>query len=284
MFLLDELYNDNQNYPKSGTMIEKFIFYRRNNDDIDIDVCKYNMENYLVTNPCISIDAKIVGQTSYNKSGKKYEIVDGKRIFRGETLINCMQVLLQIVNFDNEGTRIVATDYDEILNGINDSSIFVGNERMRLLLNSFIEECYSEGNFFAIPFISGYSLNKAKGSLKQKGYLDCMRDSSDIYFKVCFNYFTNGKVGCQLIKYIDEYYDIWKDRYINNWNIFVDDNLFQDYVDENYNPIQMWKMNTGDISKDLEVYLENAISFLTKRRERIVKYKLNQNDKVGAKL
>ena len=273
MFLLDELYKENQNYPKSGTMLEKFIFYRRNNDDIDVDVCKYNMENYLITNPCICKAAKIVKQPSYNKSKKKYQISDGKHIFRGETLINCMQVLLQIVNLDDEDTRILSGDYDEILNGINNSSIFAGNERMRELLNSFIEECYSEGNFFAIPFIHGYSLNNAKGRLKQKGFQESMVDSADTYFKVCFNYFTNGIVGCQLIKYIDGYYDVWKNRYTKNWPQFVHDNLFQDYVNEKYIPIQMWKMNTGDITKDLEDYLENAISFLAKRRERIEKSK-----------
>lgn len=280
MFFLDELYRDNQDYLKNRSTIEKFIFYRRNNDDIDIDVCKQNIENYIVTNPCISDAAKIVEQASYNKSKKKYQIVDGKNVFRGETLINCMQILLQIVNFDDEDTQIRSGDYDEILNGIKKSSILAGNERMCLLLNSFIEECYSEGNFFAIPFISGYSLNIAKGKLKQKGYQCCMFDSADTYFNVCFNYYTKGEVSCQLIKYIDGHYDIWKNRYINHWSLFVEDNLFQDFVDDKYIPIQMWKMDTGDIKKDLEDYFERTIFSLSERRKRIVSK--CQKEKVGA--
>lgn len=68
MFLLDELYKNNSNYPINGDYIEKFLFYRSQNDDIDVDVCEINIDNYKQMNPLISQEAKKTEQRSYNKS------------------------------------------------------------------------------------------------------------------------------------------------------------------------------------------------------------------------
>lgn len=99
MFFLDKLFEDNQEYPNNGSVVEKFLFYRKRNDDIDVDVCEENVNNYKKTNPLINNNAEIRLQ---KKSRKKYELIDGESCFRGETLINCMQIILQIVNYDND--------------------------------------------------------------------------------------------------------------------------------------------------------------------------------------
>ena len=171
MFLLDELYKDDEAYPLKGGYVDKFLYYREQDDDIDADVCLRNAEIYLKTNPLVSAQAEIVPQPERNESGKKYEIHDGSIIYRGETLINCMQFLLQIVNFENENEKIWAKDYEEIRNGLNHSRILnVHDGKLRDLTEQFVEKCYCSGNFFAIPFSHGASLNLAKGRLKKQGY------------------------------------------------------------------------------------------------------------------
>lgn len=269
MFYLDHLYSNNQKYPMDGTLIEKFVYYRQSKDDIDVDVCKENMKIFKSINPCISSSASIVSQKLYNQSGMKYEIHDGEKVFRGETLVNCMQILLQIVNYDSKYTTIYSSDFDDITYGLKHSSILSKNKRINELLHLFIKECYSEGNFFAIPFIKNISLNQAKGRLKQKGYDYCFVDSADTYFLVCYEYFANNIIGCSMIKYIDVSYKEWKDRYQGNWKLFIDDNMFQDFVDANYNPVKMWTMESNDFEKDLEQYLIRTTDFLSKRRKRI---------------
>ncbi len=196
MFLLDELYKGNLNYPVNGDYIDKFLFYRSQNDDIDVDVCEIIIDQYKQTNPLISQAAKKIEQRSHNRSHKKFELSDNGQIYRGETIINCMQLLLQIVNYDNEDSLITSSDFDEIYYGIQKSSVLVNNSEMKSLLNMFVKKCYCEGNFFSIPFIEGFSLNQAKGKLKQRGYQYTFVDSSDTYFKVCYNFFVNGINAC----------------------------------------------------------------------------------------
>lgn len=279
MFLIDKLYKDNPNYTTNDTenYIDKFLFYRKENDDIDIDVCETNIDNYKLTNPLINKDAKKVQQNVFNKSHKKFELIDNGQIYRGDTLINCMQVLLQIVNYDNEDTLITSSNFDEIKNGIKNSSILNNNPKLYKLLNEFVKKCYCEGNFFAIPYIEGYSLNQAKGKLKHQGYTNPFVDSSDTFFKVTYNYFVNGKSSCQLTKFIDEKYDILKKNYCNNWNLFIEHNYFQDFVNLDGTPKYLWNKTDKGFAFDLENYLTNAISALSNREKRIIDYKNNIN-------
>lgn len=271
MFLLDKLYEDNANYPIDGDYIDKFLFYRSQKDDIDVDVCEINIDNYKQTNQLISQEARKNEQRSYNKSHKKFELVDNDQIYRGETIINCMQLLLQIVNYDNKDTIITSKDFEEIINGIKNSSVLANNPKMKELLNTFVEKCYCEGNFFAIPFIAGFSLNRAKGKLKQGGYEYTFVDSSDTYFKVCRNFFVNGQSGCQLTRLIDEKYYVWKTRYSGDgWKKFVSDNFFQDFMDCDGEPLRLWNKTSEGFEKDLERYLESAIRVLSNREKGII--------------
>lgn len=273
MFLLDELYKDNLKYPVNGDYIDKFLFYRSQNDDIDVDVCEINIINYKQTNSLIGKDALIIKQGSNNKSYKKFELSDKGQIFRGETLINCMQILLQIVNYDSEETLITSKDFEEISNGIKNSSILANNPELRKLLDLFARECYCEGNFFAIPFIEGSSLNTAKGKLKQRGYGYTFVDSSDTYFKVCYNYFVKGVCGCQVTRLIDEKYNVWKKRYLGNgWNTFITDNFFQAFMDSDGKPKQLWNKTCCGLEVDLENYLKNAIAALSTRSKSIIDF------------
>lgn len=271
MYLLDELYKDNENYPVDGSFIDKFLFYRKQDDDIDVDVCEQNIKIYRSLNPLIKDSAEIVKQPRDNKLNKKYEIHDGNNIYRGETIISCMQLLLQIVNYTNPEEKIYSKDIDKIS---NDLKLFISkNPKFENLLNQFAKKCYSEGNFFAIPFISGYSLNQAKGKLKESGRKYTFIDSSDTYFKVCYNYFTKG-INCrELTEYIDKQYSVWKNRYCKKggWESFLEDNQFHSFVDNN-EPKKLWNNTNDGFIKDLENYLNLAIKALTDREEIIIKH------------
>lgn len=275
MFILDELYKNNMDYPINENYINKFLFYRSQDDDIDVDVCKINIENYKLLNPLISQEAIVNEQKNYNKSHEKYELIDNGQVYRGETIFNCMQILLQIVNYDNHDTLITSNDFDEIKQGIKESSVLSGNPNLEKLLNLFVEKCYCEGNFFAIPYIEGFSLNQAKGKLKKRGYQYTLVDSSDTYFKVCYAYFVNGENGCQVTRWINEKYDVWKKRYLGreNWGLFVKDHMLEDFMDSDGKPLSIWNKTRDGFAMDLENYLQNAIRILMEREKKIYERK-----------
>lgn len=268
MFILDELYRTDEMYPHKGSCVEKFLYYREQKDDIDADVCYQNVKQYCKKNPLISKDATIEKQHSNNKSSSKYQINDNGMVYRGETLINCMQVLLQIVNYENELERITSDDIDKIRDGLKNSSILNENLMLKEKLEDFVKHCYSGGNFFAIPYISGFSLNQAKVKLKQRGNRYTFVDSSDTYFKVCYNYFVEGVNGCQLTRFIEEKYLNWKKRYYGKegWLLFINDNCFSSFMVNN-KPIKMWNNTKDGFVKDLERYLDIAINALSDREK-----------------
>lgn len=229
------------------------------------------MKLFCLKNQAFAPDLQ-VGKLS--KSHKKFELLDNGQIYRGETIINCMQLLLQIVNYDNKDTLITSSDFEKISNGIKKSSVLANNPEMKKLLNTFVKKCYCEGNFFAIPFFEGFSLNTAKGKLKQGGYGYIFVDSSDTYFNVCYNFFVNGQSCCQITRLIDEKYGVWKERYLNNgWNTFVTDNYFQDFMDFDGRPLRLWNKTSEGFSIDLENYLKSAITVLSNREKRIIDFK-----------
>jgi hypothetical protein len=276
MFLLDELYKNDVNYPSLGSYLDKFLYYRKQKDDIDADVCKQIIDIYFYTNPLITNNALISAQSNYNKSNMKYEIHSEKNIFRGETLVNCMQLLVQIANYNNPNELISSYDFAELQN-IPKYPFLCQNRELLNLVECFIMECYSEGNFFAIPYIQGYSLNQAKGRLKKKGYGYIFYDSSDTYFKVCRDYYINGINSCQLTSYIEKKYDFLNDRYHNKngWNLFIEDNFFQSFFINNI-PIELWNNTSDGFISDLTRYLQMAIQALSLRRQAIIK-KYEQN-------
>lgn len=270
MFILDELYKEDKMYPHTESYSERFLYYRNQKDDIDADVCYQLLELYCKTNPMISQKAVIVEQPSKKKTSSKYQIIDNDMIYRGETLINCMQVLLQIVNYENDLEKITTKDIDKIREGLKASTILKQNFQLRNKLEEFVMRCYGGGNFFAIPYVEGFSLNQAKAKLKQQGNRYTFLDSSDTYFKVCYNYFTKGTNCCQLTRFIEEKYINWKERYCveGGWDIFIKDNNFSSFMNNN-EPIKMWNNTKDGFAKDLERYLDIAINALSER-EKIV--------------
>lgn len=266
MFILDELYKEDKNYPITGSFCDRFLYYRGKDDDIDADVCIQNINMYYDTTPLISHDAEIRMQRDYNKSQKKYEIIDADYSYRGETIINCMQLLLQIVNYENTIERVTSSDIEKIKMCLKNSAILKKNPILEEKLETFVKKCYGKGNFFAIPFVDGYSLNRAKGVLKQSGNNYIFLDSSDTYFRVCYNYFVKGINACRLTKLIDEKYLNWKERYCGEkgWERFIEDNQFGGFV-KNGIPFKMWNNTERGFAKDLESYLDLAIKALSGR-------------------
>lgn len=263
-FIIDKMYKDNDEYPISGSYLEKFLFYRAAKDDIDIDVCKYIIETYIKTNP-IFIDYEEKTIVNQNGSENKYEIHADGEVFRGETFVNCMQVLLQIANYsqlDNVGSN----DIDEIKERILNSDI-VDNK----LLEEFIYQCYSEGNFLAIPYKEGKSLNRAKGRLKKAGYNYIFLDNPDTYLKVLTEYFKNGTLSCSLVKLIDKEYPCWKNRYrasAEGVECFIKDNNFEAFYCGTM-PVQFWNISSKGIKYDMNCYLQRITAALKKRKEDI---------------
>lgn len=269
-FILDELYSADTEYPRKGSEIDRFLYYRKKGDDIDADVCKKNLEMYCKNNPELSSELEIVLQPKINKSKMKYQIIKDGQKYRGETLVNCMQLLLQIVNYENPIEKIVATQVDEIKELLQKSKILKENNGLKEKLNVFVRECYGAGNFFAIPFVEGASLNTSKGKLKEYGYNFVFSDSSYTYLKVCAEYFIEGRNICQLTKRIDEKYPNMKELYSGKkgFETFVSNNKFNSFF-ENGKPIKFWN-NTGDFIKDLNNYLDLAICALSTRRLELV--------------
>lgn len=269
MFFLDKLYGGKTEYPADKDFIDKYLFYRRQKDDIDVDVCRGNMEIYRGTNPLISRNAEIIKQREFNRSHQKFELSDNGQIYRGETIVNCMQLLLQIVNYDSKEEVIIAGDFEEIESGIKKSSVLADHFGMWELLNKFVEKCGCEGNYFAIPYKAGFSLNRAKGRLRQGGYGYTFVDSSDTYFRVCYDYFVKGQKNCSITKLIDEKYMIWKDRYAGHWDVFIADNCFQNFMGSDKKPIKLWNKTDQGFSTDLKNYMEKAVHVLSEREKRI---------------
>lgn len=268
MFVLDKLYQKDPNYPEKGSYIEKYLFYRAQKDDIDADVCEEYVNMYLA-HPIIGVHAEVRRQPG---TCNKYEITDGRNIYRGETLVNCMQILLQIVNYEKKQERIFSSDIDEIKQGLDYSTILNENPRLREKVEHFVCLCYGEGNFFPIPYEEGYSLNIAKGKLKSQGNNHTLADSSDAYFDVCYNYFNNKQIYCSLVRLIDEKYPVWKKRYCTTggWETFIQDNHFHDFVSLGV-PKKMWDNTENGFVHDLESYLDAVCTALTKREAEVKK-------------
>ena len=265
MFILDEIYKEDPDYPANGSYSDRYLYYRGKKDDIDADVCETYTKMYL-SHPLITSGAEVRKQLG---TTHKYEILDGTYVYRGETIINCMQMLLQIVNYENLCEKITSRDIDTIRKSLKESVILKENPGLREKIEHFVKLCYGEGNFFPIPFVSGYSLNIAKGRLKTRGNHYIFTDSSDTYFVVCYYYFVHHQSYCQLTRFIEKY-ENWKERYCKEggWEQFIKDNKFESFVCDG-KPIKMWNNTEKGFVKDLGNYLDMAIAALSEREKEL---------------
>lgn len=266
MFILDEAYKGDPDYPVKGSYADRYLYYRGKKDDIDADVCEAYTEMYL-SHPLISKEAEVRKQPG---TTHKYEIGDGPYVYRGETLINCLQLLLQIVNYENVNEKITSRDIDKIRKALHESVILKEKPGLTGKVELLVKLCYGKGNFFPIPFVSGYSLNIAKGRLKARGNHYTFSDSSDTYFEVCYNYFVRHQSYCQLTRFIEEKYKNWKERYCKEggWEQFIKDNKFESFVCDG-KPVKMWNNTENGFVKDLENYLDMAIAALSEREKEL---------------
>ena len=70
--LLDLMYETNEEYQKLKNYIDKYLFYRAQNDFIDIDVCKYNMFIY---GTCYANIATTSSSILFKQKGEEYELL-----------------------------------------------------------------------------------------------------------------------------------------------------------------------------------------------------------------
>ncbi len=264
-FMLDELYSKDGKYPRSGGFTEKFLYYKFAKDDIDVDVCRKNIDIYLNNNPFFDGHAECVNQEN---SENKYQIKMDGRVYRGDTIFNCMQLLLQIVNASVELESFSQQDICENHNIILKNSFFL---KERELIDKFVMNCYRPGNFCVIPYSEGYSLNLAKGRLKMTGHNGFIyRDSADVYFRVLYAYYTQGIKGVSLIRLLDECkdYEMWRTKYRDNFVDYINDNKFHSFFDDK-GPKEFWK-KTDDWMKDITDYMSKVIEAVDSRTKKLV--------------
>lgn len=264
-FLIDSLYEGVEGYPKNGTYLERFLFYRSTaqKEGVDADVCKGIMEIYLKSNPFFQ--GRDVTLELQPGCKQKWQIVADGKTYRGETLVNCMQFLLQIANYEN-CEIIRSEDIERIRETLNNSAIMT--HEMQDLLERFIRLCYSPGNFIPIPYSKGSSLNCAKQPLKEKGYGCMLVDSEYVYLKMLFDYFGGATPSVKVTRLIDsvEEYGDWKNRYRkqNGKDLFISDNKLDPFVKKG-EAIQFWKMTGDGLPKDAIPFLEKISEALEAR-------------------
>lgn len=265
-FLLDRLYSEDKDYPANGNFLKKFLYYKGQiHDGIDADVSREMMEIY--KKYPYFFDKKVGETTIQPDSQKKYEFRADGICYRGETLVNCTQLLLRLCNYE-QCNKLSTSDIEEIERRLEQIGVLESD-----LLQRFVRLCYSEGNFFAIPYCgdSKGSLNLAKGLLKKTGY---GVDNHDCYFKVLADYFVNGTLSCKLVKLIDEEekYSPWKNRYKTGTEQgvekFVSDHLFGAFF-EGTRPKEFWRMTERGFEYDVKNYLEQVNEALAERKKEV---------------
>lgn len=276
--LLDLMYERNEKYQKLNNYIDKYLFYRDQKDNIDIDVCKYNMFIYGTCYENIAITSSSI---IYKQKGEKYELLlnsyDDDISYRGDTAINCMSILMQIVKSENS-CHIAKKQTDVVKEMIKDSCLLKDNG-LRNLLEEHAMLCYSVGNFYPIPFkkfergIS--SLNTAKRSCISQGYNgNYFDDDMFVFLEDIYMYIVeNGKIRDLVGERIRNVYTGgigYFEKGFEGWKCFVNTYYFNSFVDDNYYPIQFWKVTDKGLKIDLENYLKTVNLAIEKRSELIM--------------
>ncbi|MBB6714794.1 hypothetical protein [Clostridium gasigenes] len=285
--LLDLMYETNEKYQKLNNYIEKYLFYREQKDCID--VCKYNMFIY---GTCYGNITTTSSSILFKQKGEEYELLlnsyDDDISFRGDTAINCMSILMQIVKYENscDITKKQTTVVNEML---KDSCLLKDND-LRNLLEKHAMLCYSVGNFYPIPFKKfergRFSLNTAKGRCISEGYKDNhFDDDMFVFLEDMYMYFVeDGKIRGAVGKRISNAYTGWIDYFgkgLKGWKHFVNTYYLNSFVDNNYYPIQFWKMTDKGLKADLENYLK-AVNFEIEKRAKLIMTQVNAVKKDNA--
>lgn len=285
-FLLEHIYLEEEK------PVEKFLRYRESNDGIDIDVSIFNIMVYISCFDYICVDeyTKIERQP-YRKCEHKYQIKcrENDDIFRGDTAINSMSIIMQIVNYEKD--KISKRNVGEIRSRISNSYILDTKCRDReevtigQLLEEHIRLCYGVGNFYPIPFFSKSSLNVAKGRLKSKGYNGTMFDDNMyVFLNVIYQYMVEDRRDfCETVRLLDSKYQNWINQFgigLNGWDNFICKNFFDAFVDSKNLPKRFWCVSENGIIYDVEMYLKKINSALRERERAIMEaYHSTQEDR-----
>ena len=287
--LLDLMYEMNEEYQKLNNYIDKYLFYREQKDSIDIDVCKYNMFIYGVCYDNIETTAASI---ILKQKGEEYELLlnsyEDKLSFRGDTAINCMSILMQIVKYENscDITKKQTTVVNEMLK----NSCLLKDDDLRNLLEKHAMLCYSVGNFYPIPFKKfergRFSLNTAKGRCISEGYKDnYFDDDMFVFLEDIYIYFVeNGKTRDAVGERISNAYTGWIDYFgkgIDGWKRFVKVYYLDSFVDDNYYPVKFWRMTDKGFQIDLENYLKD-VNLAIKERAELIMIQVNAVKKDNA--
>ena len=262
LFLLDELYNKTysiENYPQENNL-EKFLYYKyQKNDGIDPDASEIMMKIHLDGNQLFDKD-----KSYYEKyAWRKYQIINNGTYYRGDTIFNCMELLLQIANNYREGRKNEKID----VNSLKKTDFYLRNED---LINNFIYWCYNPGNMCVVPFSQrNSSLNIAKEYLSQPGYKYCIKDSADCFFRVLANYFTDTQTSKSKEKIEerldnDKKYRAWRERYHGHIDKFISDNCFQPFFEGNV-PKPFFIISEEGFEADIKEYMKRVINALKER-------------------
>ncbi len=124
--------------------MRSIYFIREQDDCIDIDVCKYNMFIY---GTCYDNITTTSSSILFKQKGEKYELLlnsyDDDISFRGDTAINCMSILMQIVKYENSCD--ITKKQTTVVNAMLKDSCLLKDNDLRNLLEKHAMLCYSVG-------------------------------------------------------------------------------------------------------------------------------------------
>lgn len=294
--LLDLMYENNDEYLKKSSYIEKHSFYEGQKDGIDIDVCKYNMFIY---GTCYEKIATKTPFKVFKQNGTKYELLidsyQNNISYRGDTAINCTSVLTQIMKYENSG-RISKKVINE---GLKRSCMY---NDLQENLEEHAKLCYSVGNYYPIPFLKdkdgrSTSLNRAKWHCSSIGYKVNFSDDMSVFLEDIKQYFETREKRGKVSNHISDFYNDWiKDsgEGFEGWKCFVNTYYFNSFVDKDYKPIRFWniKQNIIDEAKNgdqqalisyINNYLEAVNTAITNRTEVVLEKvkKVSNNHVIG---
>lgn len=264
---MDEIYKGEDYLSKN--IYGKFLYYRTQKDGIDIDSCKMLMPIYFKLLDNILEKEDIVcerksGSIGYELKNKKFSNL----YFRGDTAINCMSIIQQIVNI-GIGQRICKTTIDEeIIKFLRED----GWEEIFKLLEVHIRLCYGLGNFYPIPHsYKSFCVNPGKDRLIKHGFLNQFDDDMSLFLQAircCYLRISLCNTSVQnFMKIMEKSYAKYLELYgigEKGWERYIKLNHFNAFVNNDLSVINFWNdniiINCNNIDSKKEIVKSYLIS------------------------
>ena len=255
---------------KTDTTMERFKKFRNNQIDFDADQslesCIVAMKAY----PFIAGDknTKIsVRNGGYNRCGLKYEITGKEIAF--PTMGGSDPKLIEELTYAGDTMNSVMTTINAYYKKFKCRDFELPQEALDL-----IDVYHTMGNFMMIP-VWQPSINMARGSGKSRDYFD-------LYLLAIYNYYREmcGEliVGNWTLKNVLGKSDVFhfSDSFLEifmDWNSFVEENHFQDFVEKDENgygmPKELWTGHFNCEKYVKPVTKEQFTEFFVNAAERI---------------